>query len=277
MVTVIDEPHAEYLRGHDLGHLATVAPNGTPQDKPVGYRFDPGRQVIEIGGYDLERSAKFRNLALHPAVAFTVDDRPDPGAGAAGVRFLELRGDAEGARLDEPMHPGTGRWAIRLRPRRLVSYNIVGAGSFSADLGEPSGDAGRPMAGLPDAAARLAADAARELVDELQAGLEAGDAELYNRHFADDVMWGSPYGETVDGYDALHAIHRQLHSRGVAAGSRYEIVRVIAAAPDVALAQVRRRASSGGGFSEMALYALVRRAGRWWMAAGQNTIVDPAR
>jgi hypothetical protein len=52
---------------------------------------------------------------------------------------------------------------------------------------------------------------------------------------------------------------------------------VIAAAPDVALAQVRRRASSGGGFSEMALYALVRRAGRWWMAAGQNTIVDPAR
>jgi uncharacterized protein (TIGR02246 family) len=115
------------------------------------------------------------------------------------------------------------------------------------------------------------------LVAELQAGLDDGDAELYNRHFADDVMWGSPYGATVDGYDTLHAIHLQLHARGVAADSRYELVRAIAVAPDVAIAQVRRTALTEAGFSEMALYVLVRRAGEWWLAAGQNTIVDPTR
>jgi len=27
----------------------------------------------------------------------------------------------------------------------------------------------------------------------------------------------------------------------------------------------------GGGFSEMALYVLVRRGGDWWLAAGHNT------
>ena len=275
MPSTIDAPHAEYLRGHDLGRLATVAPSGAPQNKPVGYRFDPERQTIEIGGLELERSAKFRNLALHPAVAFTVDDRPDPDAGAGGVRFVELRGDAERVQLDEPMYPDGGRWIIRLRPRRLVSYNVAGPGSFSADLGDPAGGGARPAVGLDGEAAGRAADAVARQVAELQNGLDDGDAGLYNRHFADDVIWGSPYGATVSGYDTLHAIHRRLHERRTGGDSRYEVVSTRAVAPGVALAQVRRRALSDDGFSEMALYVLVRRNGQWWLAAGQNTIVDP--
>jgi hypothetical protein len=97
-------------------------------------------------------------------------------------------------------------------------------------------------------------------------------------------MWGSPYGATVDGYDALHAIHRRLHSSGHGR-SRYEIVRVLTPTPGVALAQVRRDALDEEGepipshagesrFSEMALYVLVRRGGKWWLAAGQNTVID---
>jgi hypothetical protein len=55
----------------------------------------------------------------------------------------------------------------------------------------------------------------------------------------------------------------------------------------VAIAQVRRVALDDdgqpveptsdvtGAFSEMALYALVRRNRAWWLAAGQNTIVRP--
>jgi hypothetical protein len=55
----------------------------------------------------------------------------------------------------------------------------------------------------------------------------------------------------------------------------------------VALAQVRRvaldpdgqpvtpSADMTGSFSEMALYVLVRRDGTWWLAAGQNTPVQP--
>ena len=277
MDTDIDAPHQQYLRDHDLGRLATIAPNGTPQNKPVGYRFVRDLGAIEIGGIDLEHSAKFRNLELHPAIAFTVDDQPDPAAGPDGVRFVELRGDAERVRVRQPVFEDTTDWAIRLRPRRLVSYNVAGPGGFSADLSHDSGSSSRPLAGLGGAAERRGVAGVEAIVAELQAGLEAGDADIYNRHFVDDVMWGSPYGATVDGYDSLHAVHRRLHRVGLGGGSRYEPVRVLAVAPEVALAQVRRRALEDDGFSEMALYVLVRRDGDWWLAAGQNTIIDRSR
>jgi hypothetical protein len=62
---------------------------------------------------------------------------------------------------------------------------------------------------------------------------------------------------------------------------------VLAPAPGVAVAQIRRTALDQAGgpvepssdltkaFSEMALYVLVRRGGTWWLAAGQNTPVLP--
>jgi uncharacterized protein (TIGR02246 family) len=133
---------------------------------------------------------------------------------------------------------------------------------------------------------------ARDAVDAFVAGLQAGiddtDAQIFNADFADDVMWGSPYGATVIGYDTLHAIHREMHERGVAVtgpSSRYQTVHVMAPTPDVAIAHVRRVALDARGeqipiddasvFSEMAMYVLVRRDGKWWLAAGQNTPIRP--
>lgn len=133
-----------------------------------------------------------------------------------------------------------------------------------------------------------ARDAVDRFVAGLQAGIEAADAQTYNAAFADDVMWGSPYGATVVGYDALHSIHRQMHKHGVAVTgprSRYETVHVMAPTPDVAIAHVRRVALNADGepipiddtsvFSEMAMYVLVRVDGIWWLAAGQNTPIRP--
>jgi uncharacterized protein (TIGR02246 family) len=131
--------------------------------------------------------------------------------------------------------------------------------------------------------ARGAVDA---FVAELQAGVDACDAGVFNAHFADDVLWGTPYGDTVQGYDTLHAIHRRmLPERVGGASSRYETVRVSAPAPGVAVAQVRRVALGEDGapvadtdpatFSEMTTFVLVRRAGEWWLAAGQHTPVRP--
>jgi uncharacterized protein (TIGR02246 family) len=133
---------------------------------------------------------------------------------------------------------------------------------------------------------RAARDAVDDFVAELQAGIDTGDAETYNAHFSDDVAWGSPYGATVVGYDTLHSIHRRLFDRAVAGpSSRYQTVHVMAPAPDVAVAQVRRVAFDADGhpipaddaalFSEMAMYVLVRRDGQWWLAAGQNTPIRP--
>jgi uncharacterized protein (TIGR02246 family) len=131
-------------------------------------------------------------------------------------------------------------------------------------------------------------DAVEQFVAGLQAGIDTADAETYNAYFADDVMWGSPYGATINGYDTLHSIHRGMFDRPLAvtgASSRYETVHVMAPSPDVAIAHVRRVALDADGeqipiddpsaFSEMALYVLVRRDGVWWLAAGQNTLIRP--
>jgi hypothetical protein len=125
-----------------------------------------------------------------------------------------------------------------------------------------------------------AAEAVSQLIVELQSGWDDHDADLTDRSLAGDVLWGSPFGATLQGYDELQGMG--------GASSRYELVRTLAPTPDVVLAQVQRQALSddaeaiaptaqGAGasaFSEMALYVLVKRDGRWWLAAGQNTPIS---
>jgi uncharacterized protein (TIGR02246 family) len=150
----------------------------------------------------------------------------------------------------------------------------------------PGPEPTRPILAVDDAATQEASEAVAHLVEELQSGWDENDADLTNRHFADDILWGNPFGATVEGYEQLHAIHVGLKQQGMGGpSSRYEVVQVQAPAPDVAVAQVRRvaldpeghplepTAEVSGPFSEMALYVLVKRSGTWWLAAGQNTIV----
>ncbi|HEY3722617.1 MAG TPA: SgcJ/EcaC family oxidoreductase [Acidimicrobiia bacterium] len=131
--------------------------------------------------------------------------------------------------------------------------------------------------------ARAAAD---RLVVQLQAGWDQHDADVTDRLFASDLLWGSPFGATLQGSTELHEIHVRLKEEGTGGpASRFEVVQVLAPTPDVALAHIRRVALGADGeqvtptadlrgpFSEMALYVLVRRDGDWWVAAGQNTPV----
>ena len=107
--------------------------------------------------------------------------------------------------------------------------------------------------------------AVERLVAGLQDGLDRADADAYDRQFAADVLWGSPYGATVSGYETLNAAHHSLMAAGVAPRSRYEILRLLSPRPGVAIAHVRRNdLSEGEGerFSEMAMYVLVERGRR---------------
>jgi hypothetical protein len=124
----------------------------------------------------------------------------------------------------------------------------------------------RPTLSGEGAEAQEAIDAVAHLVEELQAGWDQHDADLSNRHFAADIMWGSPFGATVSDYEELHAIHIRLkQQRKGGTSSRFEIVRVLSPAAGVAVAQVQRVALDPDGqpiepsndvtrsFSEMAL------------------------
>ncbi|MEV4124383.1 DUF4440 domain-containing protein [Nocardia sp. NPDC049707] len=125
----------------------------------------------------------------------------------------------------------------------------------------------RPTLSDPDDKVR-AWQVAVEFAERLQ-GVD--DADGYDAAFAADIVWGSPYGASVAGYAEINAIHRRLVSAKVAPPSRFEVVSAVAPAPGVVVTQIRRRAIDSGGFSEMALYVLVERTGRWWLAAAQNT------
>ena len=118
-------------------------------------------------------------------------------------------------------------------------------------------------------------------IGELQAGWDGHNAEVSNPHFAAGVVWRQPFAATGHGYADLHAIHVRLKEQGRGPDSwRYEVVRVMAPAPGVGLAQVRWLApgpdgepigptsNATGPFSGMALYVLVRRGETWWLTAG---------
>ncbi len=113
-----------YLRTQSHARLATVAPDGAPQNKPVGFDYNAELGTIDIYGMNMEKSAKFRNVTVNPEVAFVVDDVF--GNGAEGVRFLEIRGRAETVQGDAPDNDGhLSRHFIRIHPRRITGWNVV--------------------------------------------------------------------------------------------------------------------------------------------------------
>jgi uncharacterized protein (TIGR02246 family) len=132
-----------------------------------------------------------------------------------------------------------------------------------------------------------AAEPVEEFVGGLQAAIDDPDADAFNGQFAHDVLWGSPFGAIVSGYDEIHSIHSRMFAAARArqaggddGGSRYEIEQARLVAEGVAIAYVRRsslgeRADEQPGrtdaFDELALFVLVRRDGAWWLAAGLHT------
>jgi pyridoxamine 5'-phosphate oxidase family protein len=110
------KPHEiAYLESADLGRLATRQPDGTLQNSPVGFTYNADLQTIDIHGYRMAQSQKFRNLATDDVVAFVVDDivSRDPWR----VRCLEIRGTAEQAEAGDAA-------IIRITPRRIISFGI---------------------------------------------------------------------------------------------------------------------------------------------------------
>ncbi|OMC45207.1 pyridoxamine 5'-phosphate oxidase [Mycobacterium sp. IS-2888] len=115
----------DFLRQADLGRLATIQRDGAPQNSPVGFIYNEALGTIDIAGYRMSKSQKYRNIAHDNRVAFVVDDitSRDPWR----VRCLEIRGTAEQA--EAPSEQGAAgdeldTAIIRITPRRIISFGI---------------------------------------------------------------------------------------------------------------------------------------------------------
>lgn len=120
------KPHEiAYLEAADLGRLATLAPDGSLQNSPVGFSYNETLGTIDIAGYGMSRSRKFRNIQSNSTVAFVVDDifSQDPWR----VRCLEIRGTAESAEAEPSSEPNGDQLdtaIIRITPHRIISFGI---------------------------------------------------------------------------------------------------------------------------------------------------------
>ena len=119
---VFTDSELAYLAGQRLGRLATVSPSGAPQNNPVGFSVNAELGTIDIFGFNLAKSKKFRNLKGNPNVAFVVDDLAsvDPWV----VRGVEVRGTAEALDGVAPPIAHMSSQVIRVHPKRIISWGV---------------------------------------------------------------------------------------------------------------------------------------------------------
>src|ERR1043165_6777199 len=105
---------AYMVGGTQLGRLATVGADGTPHVVPVAWIYNAARETIDVGGFELERSKKFRDVARSGRAAIVIDDlqNTDPWR----TRAVEIRGRAEAITLPTAL--------IRIHPERIVSWGL---------------------------------------------------------------------------------------------------------------------------------------------------------
>lgn len=129
--TRLTDPQISYLGTQWLGRLATVDRRGAPQNNPVGFRYNADLGTIDIGGFRLAESRKFRNLAGNDRAAFVVDDlvSTDPWR----PRMVEIRGRAEALSGAEPMMPGMSSELIRIHPERVISFGLEEEGPSAGE------------------------------------------------------------------------------------------------------------------------------------------------
>jgi pyridoxamine 5'-phosphate oxidase family protein len=124
----------EYLRGggaRRLARIATVGSDGTPHVVPVGFRYEPGHDSIDVGGHELERTKKYRDVERTGRASIVIDDlaSTDPWR----PRGVEVRGRAEAVSSPRPL--------IRIHPERIVSWGVDADGSVARSVESPAPEA----------------------------------------------------------------------------------------------------------------------------------------
>jgi pyridoxamine 5'-phosphate oxidase family protein len=126
-MSVFTPAEIAYITSQRIGRIATVGPDGKPHVVPVGFRYNPEQDSIDIGGLSgLTARKHYRDLVRNSQVAFVIDDIPsyDPWT----IRGIEIRGQAEIRTTGgQTIQPFFGPDMIRIHPERLVTWGIESA------------------------------------------------------------------------------------------------------------------------------------------------------
>ena len=115
------EKEIAYLRSQRLGRMATVSAKGDLHVVPVGFRYNPEHETIDIGGHNFASSKKYIDALRHGRIAFVVDDVQPPWK----ARFLEVRGTVQA--VSEGGKAISGEFApdmLRLTSTYIVSFGV---------------------------------------------------------------------------------------------------------------------------------------------------------
>src|SRR3954451_1171616 len=114
-MSVFRAAELEYLSGGlQLGRIATIGADGTPHVVPGGWIYNAARDAIDVGGRDLQRTKKFRDVTGTGRAHIVIDDleSTDPWR----PRGVEIRGRGEAIPLTTPL--------IRIHPERIVTWGL---------------------------------------------------------------------------------------------------------------------------------------------------------
>jgi pyridoxamine 5'-phosphate oxidase family protein len=110
-----------YLQSQRLGRLATVNDKGDLHVVPVGFRYNPEQDTIDIGGHNIVPTKKYRDAVQHGRVAFVVDDVLPPWQ----PRLVEVRGTVAGvATGGQEIMQNFSPDILRLTPTYIVSMGV---------------------------------------------------------------------------------------------------------------------------------------------------------
>jgi pyridoxamine 5'-phosphate oxidase family protein len=130
-MSIFTPTEISYLQSQRLGRIATVGPDGQPHVVPVGFRYDPDHDSIDVGGHHFSEGKKFRDVQGNPRVAIVIDDIVSVNPWT--VRGIEIRGEAEIVTITgKEIGPGFDSEIFRITPKRIASWGIDGQHSHSA-------------------------------------------------------------------------------------------------------------------------------------------------
>ena len=114
---MFSEQEITYLKTQRLARIATVSKDLQPDVAPVGFDFDG--VYFYVGGFDLSRTLKYKNIQMNSKLSLVIDDLEtvDPWR----PRGIKIHGIADLVTHEGYAGPGT---YIRIKPEGIWSWGI---------------------------------------------------------------------------------------------------------------------------------------------------------